>query len=289
MGNTVDLHMHSTASDGSDSIPLLLENVKKAGLHTFAVTDHDTVAGSLAMEKLVGPELEFHRGIEFSCVSPEGKCHILGYDFDPDHEAFREALEEGRRLRAGKLQKRLDFLRETFGILLTEEEMAWLLSRKSPGKPHLGKLLVNRGLAPDLTTAINTFLPPCPGGDPGTMGERATRITADMAIKAILASGGVPIWAHPLGGEGERHLTEGEFLAQLGELQKSGIRGFECYYSRYPEEERNFLLEKAAERGLLISGGSDYHGTNKKNIQLGKLGADYPAVEPERLTVLTAL
>ena len=281
MENTVDLHMHSTASDGSDSIPLLLENVKKAGLHTFAVTDHDTVAGSLEMERIMGPELEFHRGIEFSCVSPEGKCHILGYDFDPDHPAFRGAIEEGRRLRAGKLRKRLDFLNKTFGITLTEEEMTWLLSQNSPGKPHLGKILVNRGMAPDLTTAIHTYISPCPGGDP--------RIPADMAVKAILASGGVPIWAHPLGGEGERHLTEGEFLAQLGELQKSGIRGFECYYSRYSEAERNFLLKKAGEHGLLVSGGSDYHGTNKKNIQLGKLGADYPAVEPEQLTVLTAL
>ena len=279
MGSKVDLHMHSHASDGSDSVPELLQKLRRAGIHTFAVTDHDTVAGALEMERLVGEDMEFFMGIEFSCVCPAGKCHILGYDFDPRHPAFREALEAGRRLREEKLGRRLDFLKESFGITLTEAEMTWLLGQKSPGKPHLGRILLDRGLAPDLSAAIGTYVSPCPGGE--------DRIPAELAVRAILAAGGIPVWAHPLGGEGERHLTEGEFSALLAQLKQSGIRGLECWYSRYSPGERAFLREQA--EGLLISGGSDYHGINKKNIHPGKLGAEDPPVDPEQLTVLREL
>ena len=88
MTSTVDLHIHTTASDGSDSPSRLLENLRNAGITTFAVTDHDTIDGALEMEALVTDQFRFHRGIEFSCQSPAGKCHILGYGFDPDHPAF---------------------------------------------------------------------------------------------------------------------------------------------------------------------------------------------------------
>ncbi len=262
MGSTVDLHIHTTASDGTDSPAELLNKLRAAGVRVFSVTDHDTVSGALEMEPLVPEGMRFHRGIEFSCVSAAGKCHILGYDYDPQNPVFLAALEEGRQLRLEKLERRIDHLREKFGVELTDVETAWLRSLQSPGKPHLGQLLVSRGLAPALGIAIRTYLKGVPGRD---------RIDAKTAVQAILAAGGTPVWAHPLGGEGEKRLTDERFDAQLHTLLAHGIRGLECWYSRYSMEEVRFLCSKAEAHGLTITGGSDYHGTAKPGIRLGML------------------
>ena len=120
MASKADLHIHTTASDGADTPRVLAEKIAAAGLELFSVTDHDTIAGALEMEKLVPRGVRYIRGVEFSCVSPAGKCHILGYGYDPDHPAFRGALEEGRRLRLEKLDRRLEQLKRDHGIELTD-------------------------------------------------------------------------------------------------------------------------------------------------------------------------
>lgn len=260
-----DLHIHTAASDGSDSPAQLAERVLAAGLELFSVTDHDTIEGALAMEALIPGGVGYIRGVEFSCISPGGKCHILGYGYDPAHPKFRAALEEGAQLRREKLERRIVHLRERFGIVLTEEELQWLRSLKSPGKPHLGKLLLERGLAPDRNTAIRHYLSGVPGRD---------RIDSKTAIDAIRASGGIAVWAHPLGGEGEKRLPEEKLEALLTVLLSEGIQGLECRYSRYSPAESELLLGHARARGLIVTGGSDYHGVNKKGIHLGQLGAE---------------
>ena len=258
-----DLHIHTAASDGSDSPASLSQKVLKAGLELFSVTDHDTIDGALAMEALLPAGISYIRGVEFSCVSPGGKCHILGYGYDPAHPVFRAALQEGSQLRRKKLENRIIHLREKYGIPLTEEELQWLRSLKSPGKPHLGSLLLKRGLAPDRGAAIKSYLSGVPGRD---------RIDSKTAIDAIRAAGGIAVWAHPLGGEGEKRLTEEEFSSRLAVLVSEGIQGLECCYSRYSQEEAQLLLSHARARGLIATGGSDYHGSNKKGIELGQLG-----------------
>ena len=216
MRNLFDLHIHTTASDGSDTPAELLEKIRAAGLELFCVTDHDTVGGALEMERLVPAGVRFIRGVEFSCVSPAGKCHILGYGYDPEHPAFRAALEEGRQLRLSKLERRIRRLEEDHGVVLTGAERAWLWGQNSPGKPHLGRILLERGMAPDLNRAIRDFLGSVPGRD---------RIEAETAVRAIGKSGGISVWAHPLGGEGEKRLTREKFDAQLRTLLGYGIRG----------------------------------------------------------------
>ena len=260
-----DLHIHTAASDGSDPPSRLAEKVREAGLELFSVTDHDTIDGALAMEALIPEGVGYIRGVEFSCVSPGGKCHILGYGFDPEHPAFLDAIREGADLRRDKLERRIIHLQEKFGITLTEEERSWLRSLQSPGKPHLGRLLLERGLAPDMNTAIRRYLSGVPGRD---------RIDSGTAIGAIGAAGGIAVWAHPLGGEGERRLTEAEFEARLALLLPEGIQGLECHYSRYSSAESELLLGHARARGLVITGGSDYHGINKSGIELGQLGTE---------------
>ena len=147
MTNLFDLHIHTTASDGSDTPAQLAQMLRGAGIRLFSVTDHDTVGGTLEMEKLAPEGARFIRGIEFSCVSPVCNCHILGYGFDPEHPVFQAALEEGRFLRMDKLERRLKLMEENFGIVLTAEERSWLMSRNSPGKPHLGRILMDRACA----------------------------------------------------------------------------------------------------------------------------------------------
>ena len=281
MANYIDFHLHSNASDGSDTIPELLETVKESKLHTFSVTDHDTMEGTLEMEKLVPNDIHFIRGIEFSCITPHQKCHILGYNFDPVNAEFSNALNLGIKLRQEKLYRRLEFFKEEFNFELTKEEADWLFSIKSPGKPHFGSLFVNRGMAPDIRTAIEKYVKKCPDGN--------DRIEASIAIHAILSSGGIPVWAHPLGGEGEKRLSRDEFLVQLETLLSYGIRGMECYYSRYEQNDIDFLIEQAQKHSLLISGGSDYHGKNKPNLHLGKLNAEDVDIDKDSLTLYNYL
>lgn len=282
MTNSIDLHIHTTASDGSDTPAQLLEKLRAAGIRTFSVTDHDTIDGTLEMERMVPGDLRFIRGIEFSCICSQGKCHILGYNFDPSDPTLQSALAQGRDLRLHKLDLRLEYMAKRFDFHLTEEEHAWLCSQNSPGKPHLGQILLRRGLAPTLDDAIKTYVNPCKlsGTD---------RISAEVAIRAITQAGGVPVWAHPLGGEGERRLTREQFEPRLAELMGYGIQGLECHYSRYSREDADFLTAQAAAHGLRVSGGSDYHGKNKANLRLGQLSAELYAIDPAQITVLDVL
>ena len=265
MASIVDLHIHTTASDGSDTPAELARKAAAAGLRLFSVTDHDTIDGALEMERFVPAGMRYLRGVEFSCTDPAGKCHILGYNYDPDHPAFQAALREGRQLRLDKMRLRVEQLRRDFGLELTIEEADWLWSRKSPGKPHLGRIILDRGLADSIDSAIRGFIRDVPGRD---------RIEAKTAVEAITASGGFPVWAHPLGGEGEKRLSPEKFEKLLSALTGYGIRGLECRYSRYSMEDVGFLLSRAEKHGLTVTGGSDYHGSNKRGIELGQLGAE---------------
>ena len=136
-----DLHIHTAASDGSDSPAALAQRVREAGLELFSVTDHDTIAGALAMEALIPEGVGYIRGVEFSCISSGGKCHILGYGFDPEHPAFLAALEAGAQLRREKLERRIVHLREKFGIVLTEEELRFVLNAASGYSPWTAESL----------------------------------------------------------------------------------------------------------------------------------------------------
>ena len=275
-----DLHMHTRFSDGSDDARSFIENIKKSGVTVFALTDHDTVDGIEAIRAKLSDSLHFIAGVEFSCISPEGKCHVLGLGIDPKNELLRASLAKGERVRQDKLAKRLVHLKENYGIVFDEAEMAYIRAQNRVGKPHLANLLIRRGLATDLTDAIKKYID-LPEGE-------SDRIPTDEAIRAITAAGGIPVWAHPLGGEGEKRLAESEFYALLTALIAYGIRGMECYYSRYAMESIGFLLDAANEHHLLISGGSDYHGMNK-NIVVGELNSEKIPVEGEKLTILKHL
>ena len=276
----IDLHMHSTASDGTDTPVEILTKVKEAGITIFSLTDHDTAEGVKEIMPLIPDDVTFIPGIEFTCLTEAGKCHILGYGFDMENPSFKALIEEGNNRRKTKLDKRIKFLKEEFGIEFTDEEMRELLSVKSAGKPHIANLLIRRGLAPDKNSAVKKYIDPCKTG--------TDRLDGTETVKTILEAGGVPVWAHPLGGTGEDPVLPDAFKEQLKVLKKAGLMGLECYYSKYGAEEIGFIQAYASAMNLLLSGGSDYHGKNKtvKLLELNKAG--FP-VGRERLTVLDKL
>ena len=275
-----DLHIHSNNSDGSDSIKELAKKIQKSGIKIFALTDHDSVNGCEEMASVIDSDIKFIPSIELTCHSVDIKCHILGFGCDYRNKNLLDLIEKGKILRRQKLETRINYLKDTWNIALNDEELDWLYSRKSVVKTHIANILVNRGLATDNVSAMKKYLDGCKAGD--------TRFTIEESISVILDAGGIPVWAHPLGGEGEAHDSEKVFLPRLEKMINYGIKGLECYYSRYSKKEIEQLTRYAKENGLFISGGSDYHGTNK-DIPLGKLCSEEFSFESNNLTILKKL
>lgn len=274
----VDMHLHTTASDGSFSPQEVVQMVKASGVKVFSLTDHDTTAGVHEVEDDIPEGMEFFKGIEFSCKVGNIKCHILGYSYDDNHPDFMKALAAAEAKREDKLAIRIEHLREVDGIELTADEITELEAIPSAGKPHIANILMRRGISGTRTEIINRYI---------EFGVES-RIPAELAIRAIKSSGGVAIWAHPLGGENEIHMNRKELEEKLGVLQGIGIEGLECFYSRYDDREIAMLLEIAESRGLLVSGGSDFHGKNK-NVEIGELGVSKRPVFDSDLSLITEL
>ena len=138
----LDLHMHTTVSDGSDKPEEILENVRNAGIEFFSVTDHDAVKGCrIVRENLKEGDPMFINGAEFSCKDEHGKYHILGYNYDQDSESIQGLVDLGHSYRMTKVTARLEYIKEKFGFTFPQEEIDKLLSMDNPGKPHIGNLM----------------------------------------------------------------------------------------------------------------------------------------------------
>ena len=276
----IDLHIHSTASDGTDTPEEIIEKIAQhSGIKIFALTDHDTIAGIEKLPATFPDTILFINGVEFSCKIADGaKCHILAYFFDAANEGFQQLLCKGNELRKIQLDTRLKYLSKKYNIIFSERDIAEICQSTIVGKPHIVNFISDKfGLDKE---KLYKDLRKCYVGD--------ARQDAATVIKAIKESGGISVWAHPLGGEGEALLSNEEFKSRLNELCRLGIQGLECFYSRYTNEQEDFLVQSARENNLLISGGSDYHGLNK-TVALGELGAESPDIRIHQLTILQKL
>ncbi len=275
-----DLHLHTIYSDGSDSLETLLKVLQNEGISVFSVTDHDAIGGSVLMDALCPPDMEFYRGVEFSCITDGVKSHILGYDYDPHSPELKALLAEGEALRHAKLETRLEHLRTVHGIEFSPERIAELRTISSVGKPHLAREIIRLGRAESVDEAIRRYL-----RGKGTDGGR---VDGRKVIQTIQSAGGVAVWAHPLGGERKRHITKEVFLTRLEVLLSAGLQGLECWYSRYDQDEINLLTQTAKDYGLFISGGSDYHGAHK-SVRPGEVNCFGQTVYDENLSLLAHL
>ncbi|MBE5958024.1 MAG: PHP domain-containing protein [Lachnospiraceae bacterium] len=257
----VDFHMHTIASDGTDSPTELLLKVKEAGLDLFAITDHDTSLGCIEMIKTLGcDDPKFVSGIEFSCQDENGKYHILGYNYDLYCDAIQDTINLGHQYRMEKLYARLDFLNKTYGFIFSDEDIENLLKNHNPGKPHIGNMMVKYGFAKSKDEAITQYINNCT--------YKSQYISPRRAIQAILDSKGIPVLAHPFYGNGEQLIVGKEMEERLNRLIKMGLKGVEAYYSGFSNKLQNQMIVYANKYNLYITAGSDYHGRNKL-VQLG--------------------
>ena len=254
----LDLHMHSTVSDGTDTPEELLAHVREAGIGIFSITDHDAVRSSEIIGDLLkkGDPL-FIPGSEFSCKDEHGKYHILGYGYDNKAQAIRQLVMKAHENRMSKVWDRLDALESVYGVVFPEEEIMKLLARSNPGKPHMGNLMVQYGYAETKEIAIEQFI--------DTLPVKARYIRPEEAIRAILESGGVPVLAHPSYGSGSQRITGKDMEDRLKRLMDLGLQGVEAYYSQFTEDLVEELKALAVRYDLYVTAGSDYHGKNKKN------------------------
>ena len=271
----IDLHMHSTCSDGTDTPEQLLENVRKAGITFFSVTDHDSVeaAGMMADIRSVNDPF-FISGVELSCKDEDGQYHILGYAIDPQARPIRNVVHKAHNIRMDKVAMRLRKLKEDFGITFPEEEVELLLAQPNPGKPHIGNLMVRYGYTESKEQAFREYL--------NDMRIPSGYVRPEEAIKAILDSGGVPVLAHPFYGSGDQLILGAEMEERLRKLIRFGLEGTEAYYSGFTEKLTRQMLALADAFGLYVTAGSDYHGTNKM-VKLGETGLEETTERPENL------
>ena len=263
---TIDLHMHSTTSDGTDLPEELPERVKKAGIFLFSLTDHDAIKGCARIqEKLVEGDPKFIPGVEFSCRDEMGKYHILGYAYDISSEAINRTVAQGHGYRMTKLKKRLDFLESTFGFSPSAVEMRELFSMDNPGKPHIADLMIRHGFASDKKEAIHNYI--------NKLQIKNMNLRPEEAIEGILESGGIPVLAHPAYGDGDQLILGEEMDQRLRRLMDFGLQGVEAYYSGFTDKLRGEILSFAEKYDLYVTAGSDYHGKNKL-VALGDTGLD---------------
>ena len=278
----VDLHLHTMASDGTDEDWKLIEKLRKAGIRTFSVTDHDTIGAVSGMEFWAPEDMMYIRGVEFSCLTEVRNCHILGYGFNKDVRAFGRMVEKANRQLMRIAAAHMEYIAKEFGIEISTEDKQEITTYfgLTMWKDRLAGNLVSLGYAETKDEAAEKYIKPCK--------TNHLRPDAREAIQAILAAGGIPVWAHPYGGASKREMHGEEFEKQLQILLEAGLQGIECYYSAYDEEQVKSLLEVARRHNLWVSGGSDYHGENK-DVALGTLNSYGKVVSEEELTIIAEL
>lgn len=256
----IDLHVHSTASDGSYTPTEVVYAANDAGLTAIALTDHDTVSGvSEALNAADSLDLEVVPGVELSCIYKEKEIHILGLYIDHTSEKFNEFLTTSAQKR---MQRNLTMLEafQTDGFDITMEDLMLGNPKTVITRAHFARALVNKGYVSSPDQAFKKYLDP----DRPYYRKREV-ITPEESIRAIRDAGGFPVLAHPcqykLGWKGTEDLVI--YLKSLGLL------GLECFHSSNNQHESGKLRGIALRHDLALTGGSDFHGAAKPDIKLG--------------------
>lgn len=256
-----DLHTHTTASDGSCSPHDLVKMAHHAGLKAIAVTDHDTIQGiDEAVEAGRHYAVEVISGIELSVLYRQGDMHMLGY-YIYKSPLLDEILNEVQQARASRNPKILEKLAQ-LGCMIEMAELEQLSQGGQIGRPHIAQAMVNHGFVPDTRTAFALYLKK---GGPAYAPKSV--LSPQRAIDAIHSAGGLAVLAHPFSLNCN---TQKELEEIVEELKAVGLDGMECYYSEHTPSFTDMCLKIANKYDLVATGGSDFHGRPKPNIQLGK-------------------
>jgi 3',5'-nucleoside bisphosphate phosphatase len=256
----IDLHTHSTFSDGSLTPEALVEQADAMGLSALALTDHDCTDGHTRfLAACSGRGVRGIPGVEISAEVPKGTLHMLGFFLDGANGQLRATLDEirdGRKLRNGRILDRLNGL----GMNLSWEEVAAFAGEDTVGRPHFAQAMVAKGYVASKEEAFDRYL----GKGQAAYVDRF-RLSPEDSIAAIRAAGGVAVLAHPFTmGLGPKALREAAI-----KLKDAGLGGIEAYYSEHSASQHAQYMKLAKDIGLAVSGGSDFHGDLNPAIKLG--------------------
>lgn len=261
----IDLHVHSTASDGTLTPTEVVDHALAVGLSAFALTDHDTLRGikeakeRAAYHKKQGHPMEVYSGVEISAAYKNKDIHILGLLVEENNELLNRSLTSFLENRNRRNDKILERFAER-GIFLTMEDLLEDAPDSVITRAHFARALMKKGIVASVQEAFETYL-----GDDGPCYVAREYMAPEQAIRIIKKAGGVPVLAHPL----LYHLPYEELYALIERLTGAGLAGLEVYYSANRGPDESNVKALANHFGLIATGGSDFHGANKPTIELG--------------------
>ncbi|MDE5654125.1 MAG: PHP domain-containing protein [Clostridia bacterium] len=253
----IDLHIHSVLSDGTDTPKEIVDKAERLGIKCMSITDHDCIKANFeANEYATSKGIQYINGVELSTFSTQ-EIHILGYAFDENNATLLEKLdyfESKRKERASLIIDRLYSL----GIKIDKDALP--TDSASVGRLHIAKLMVSAGYVSSIPEAFDKYL-----GANGKAYYPSKRITPIQGVKLIKEAGGFAVIAHPL-----RFVQQRKIEMLIDGLKPFGLGGIEAYYPTHDDTMSNTILSIAKRKGLMATGGTDYHGANR-NIELGSV------------------
>lgn len=262
MPEYIDLHLHTNLSDGVLSPAELLREVRNRNLTAFAVTDHDTIDGYLELRSLLSDDVpELVSGLEMSVAVGSEDLHMLAYLFDPEHDELNETLRNFRQERNHRGRRMVEKLNR-MGMTLSMEAVLEAAGDSAIGRPHIAEAMMNEGLVGNIEDAFRKYI-----GDHSPAYIPKNMVQPREAIELIHRAGGLAVLAHPYINDAHKQL---ESLTQLG------LDGLEVYHYSHSKQLVAELKRLAVKHGLLLSGGSDFHGRQHHE---GEIGAGSVPVE----------
>jgi predicted metal-dependent phosphoesterase TrpH len=269
----VDLHVHSNVSDGKYSPEEIVARATGLGLEFLSLTDHDSIDGIAPAIRAAGafPGLTFVPGVEISTDVPDGEVHVLGYFIDYADKELGAALKRFRESRQVRARGMVDKLHQ-LGIDIDWSRVQEIAGDGTIGRPHIARAMLEKGYIDSLLEAFEKYI----GRDGPAYVERE-KMMPEEAVALVLRSGGLPVMAHPF--------TTPEPEAMVVRLKAVGLVGIEAYYKDNTEENTAALIRMAEKYGLIVTGGSDYHGLgDSREVEMG--GVEVPVEAVERLMKL---
>jgi len=264
-----DLHIHSTASDGRLTPAEVVQEAARRGLKFMSLTDHDTVDGIAEALAAVQsfPGLKLIPGVEISTDIPQGEAHVLGYFIDYNSRQLLEKLEQFRNSRLNRAQGMVAKL-DKLGVHLDWQRVQQIAGSSVMGRPHIARAMLEKGYIGSFKQAFTDYI-----GHDGPAYVERDKLTPAEAVALIIKARGVAVLAHPF--------TVNEPEALIIELEAAGLAGIETYYNNYTAEDISRLVSLAREHNLIATGGSDYHGIDSSETDIG--GIDLPLASVEKL------
>ena len=259
MPRRIDLHTHSTASDGTTPPDVLMREAREAGLDVVALTDHDTTGGWATAAQALPPGLSLVRGAEISCIRDGISLHLLAYLFDPEDAALTSTLQEMRDSRVLRGERMAQLL-EAAGTGVTWARVKELAGG-TVGRPHVAQALIEQGHVASIQEAFSSDWI----GADGPYYVAKMELDCVDAVRLVVGAGGVAVFAHPAASKRGRTVSDDV----IAEMAAAGMAGLEVDHIDHDDEARAHLRGLAGELGLLTTGSSDYHGTNK-TVRLGE-------------------